>query len=296
LRDTVSLPQALCFPLRNPLRLASLALVQSLFLWLLFAGIDYFEWHLNGKWAVPIVLIVLAGMFLNPIWLFGHAVATLHRVITGRQSLTPLSVSHMAPKGIRPVLSSLILFAYYVYFAALIMGMPYVVHLYRVELSLIGLVKIVCVLASYGVVVAVLALLTQLYFIGVARYAVEGGGGAIAAFKANQLLPSRFPAETARHLILQLLLLGAAGLVMHLGTEAVHEMRPRGLGYPLEDWRATAWTAVGIFLFLCGYMTFWNASLHLLAQYAAAIGIRHDGHEPTKEKGKRGFTRESAGA
>ena len=264
-----------------------MALVQSLFLWLLFSSVDYLDWRSNGQWTSLVWLAILFGFVLNPIWLYGYTVATLRTAIASRRSLPPLSVSHLVPKGIRPTLSSVILFAYFVYFAALIMGLPYVVRLYQVEFNLVALVKTFALLASQGAIVALCALLTLIYFVGVARYAAVGGGQAIAAFKANQLLPSRYTAETAKYLLLQILLLGAAALLINLGTEAVHEIRPRGLGYASEDWRAMAWSALGTFLFLCGYLTFWNASLHLLAQYAAAIGIRPDDHGPTKAKGKR---------
>jgi len=292
----MSLLQAMLFALRKPLRLASLALVQSLFLWLLFSGVDYLDWYSNRQWTPLVWLAILFGFVLNPIWLYGYTVATLKTAMAGRRGLPQLSVSHFAPQGIRPTLSSVTLFAYYVYFAALIMGLPYVVELYHFELSLVGLIKAFALLASQGVMVALCALLTLIYFIGVARYAAVGGGGAMGAFKANQLLPSRYTAETFKHLLSQILLLGIAALLIHLGYESIHEIRPRGLGYASEDWRAMAWSALGIFLYLYGYLMFWNASLHLLAQYARATGISGISDDSQESKSKRGFTQKSAGA
>ena len=132
--------------------------------------------------------------------------------------------------------------------------------------------------------VALFILFSLLHLTGIARYATEGGGRVRAAFRANALILLNNNRTTVQYLLLQFILLGIAGAVIVLGTELGYEIQPRGLGYPLEDTRATAWRALGIFLYLCAWSHFWCASLHLLAQFATEIGLRSDNYDPDKSK------------
>ena len=267
------LQRALQFPLRKPLRLVSLALVQSLFLWELLGAIDKGDRFPSNLESIAIITIFFACPIINALWLHGYAVASLRHVFAGQGSLPRLRTAHVLPQGIGPFLSSLITFFYFLIFGAGILGLPSVLRPYLFAPDGIAFGEAINQLTTDAPAVVLFILITLIYFIGIARYAAVGGGRTLAALKTNVCLLLTNRSATIRYLLQTFLLLGIAALVLNVGSHLGHAIAPRGLGVPFDDMRATAWSALAIFVYLCGFMIFWQASLYLLADYAVTAGI-----------------------
>ena len=163
-----------------------------------------------------------------------------------------------------------------------------------VSIDATEVVEAVHLLARFAIIFVALTLLTMIYVVGLARYATEGEGRKAANRIADELGLSKNRRRSCQYLLLQLLLLSGAVYLLELGVLHAESIRPLLQSLALEG--GMAWQTFCMFAFACGFVLVWNASLHLLAQYARAIGIRPDDHGPTKAKGKRDFTQESAEA
>ena len=287
----MSLLQALAFPLRNPVRYVLLAGVHCLMLSIPLSGIVYSEWYdglpsADNAFALSMILLICYG-----IWIHTRAVLSLRRLFTGGRSLPSLSVSDFLPRGLRSIISSLILLTY--------VGMfPIMTHeLYNLarwsrspyewmdHAELVNELQINAVAATIGTIVMLVNL------IGVARYAAMGGEQVTVALKAQVSHIRRNRRATLQYLLRQLVLLAAAALLIRFGSVLGGDIRPYELrDYHPENMLALAWSTLGVFVYSCGFVMVWNASLHLLAQYAKAIGICGDGYKMKMDKSKNDFT------
>lgn len=287
----MSLLQALAFPLRNPARFVLLAGVHCLMLSIPISGIVYSEWYdglpsAERVFALSMILLICYG-----IWIHTRAVLSLQRLFTGGQTLPPLRVSDFLPRGLRSILSSLISLTYVVMFPIMTHELYYLARWTRSpfewmdQAELVSELQINVVAATIGTV----AILVNL--IGVARYAAVGGDRVTAALKAQVSHICRSRRATLQFLLRQLALLAAAALLIRLGSVLGDYIRPYELrDYHPENMLVLAWNTLRLFVYSCGFVLVWNASLHLLAQYTKAIGICGDGYKLKMGKNKNDFT------
>ena len=281
----MSLLQALAFPLRKPLRFVLLAGVHCLMLSIPLFGIVYAERYegltrADNTFVLSMILLIFYG-----IWVHSRALASLRRLFAGGQSLPQLCVSDFMPTGLRSVVSSFIILVYVGIFPIMTNELyrlarwshaPYE-WMDRAEME--NRLQLNALAAAIGTVV----MLVNLF--GVARYAAMGGERATLALR-SQVSHIRINRKAAfQFLLRQLVLLVAAALLIRLGSVLDGEIRPAGLwDNPPGHLGQLAWSTLGVFVYSCGFVLFWNASLHLLAQYASAVGIRRDNYEMEKEK------------
>ncbi|MCY4063383.1 MAG: hypothetical protein OXG53_13515 [Chloroflexi bacterium] len=290
----MSLLQALAFPLRNPLRFVLLAGVHYLTWSILRAGLDYSNRYPGRLESTTVVILIVVLPILYSIWLHRRAIASLRRLFSGGRTLPPLSISDFVPLRIRSVFSTSLMFIFVAIYVLVIQALRFDLQAHLVAIDAVEVFEAVHLLARFGVTFVALTLLTVLFIVGLARYATEGASRKVAHLIAEELGLPNNRCRSSQYVLIQLLMLGGAMYLLELGVLLDDAVGPLIQSLSLDG--GMAWQTFCMFAFACGFVLFWNASLHLLAQYAAAIGIRHDGHEPTKEKGKRDFTRESAGA
>ena len=265
---------ALCFPLRRPLRLAALAMAQSLFLWLMIAAADA-AYRPNAR-PGDFESIVILGLFFGSLfccvfWLHGSSVASLQRAIVGHKSLAPLRAYHFKPRGIGSAITSLVLIVYFALFLALVAVPEYASNIIW-QLRVMTPVEARGFVASHVLVIGVGTLVSLVFFVSVACHAAAGAGLHIDGREADLFHPRKNLATTLRYLFQQYLMLAIAAIGMHLGMEQLAAITPRGLGDPLVDPRATNWWVFVIFAGCAVVHYFWHASLFLLADYVLETG------------------------
>ncbi len=270
----MSLLNALRFPLRRPLRLASLALAQSLFLWLIIAAFDaaYRPYARSGNLEYIVILFLVFGSALfHTFWLRSSSVASLQRVIAGQNSLAPLNLSHFRPGGIGPAITSLVLMVYFVLFLALAAAptqAPGIVS----SLGFMSPDEALSLIASHVLVIGLGALVTLIFFVSLALYAAADAGLTIDARSARLFDPRGNLTATIRYLLRQFLLLGITAIAFNLGWQLVHAITPSGLGLTFVDPLATSWWVFAVFASCSVLQYFWHASLYLLADYVSETG------------------------
>lgn len=265
----MSLLNALRFPLRRPLRLASLALVQSLFLWLIIAAIDAGDGYPNDVEAIVILTLFFGSSLLNTFWLRSSSVASLQRVIAGQNSLAPLNLSHFRPGGIGPAITSLVLMVYFVLFLALAAAPTQALGIIS-SLGFKSPDETLSLIASHVLVIGLGALVSLMFFVSLARYAAAIAGMVIDT--AGLFRPFEKLAATSRYLARQFLMLGIAAIAFNLGWQLVHVITPSGLGPTFVDPLATSWWVFAVFAGCAIVQYFWQASLYLLAEYVSETG------------------------
>ncbi len=132
----------------------------------------------------------------------------------------------------------------------------------------------------------------MIYVIGLARYSSEGTGRTNANIVTNELVLFKNKRVSIQYLVLQFLLLSGAVYLMEIAIGIGHADRSPSVSFAPEG--PMTWRTFGLFVYACGFVLVWNASLHLLAQYAKAIGICGDGDKLKNCKDKNVFTQESA--
>ena len=260
---------ALLFPLRRPLRLAALALAQSLFLWLLITAVD-----VSGRWPNDLESIAILALFFgaplcNAFWLFGSSVASLQRVIAGKNSLAALRTAHFKPRGIGPAIASVVLIAYLVLFLALAAVPARALEIVS-QLGMLTSDEALRLIASHALVLGLGTLVTLLFFVSLASYAAVSAGLYVDAGAADQFHPRKNLAASLRYLIRQFVLLGMAAVGFNIGLELIYANMPSGTGALFEDPFLTTWWVIAIFAGSAVVHYFWHASLHLLASYVVA--------------------------
>jgi len=163
-----------------------------------------------------------------------------------------------------------------------------------VSIDATEVVEAVHLLARFAIIFVALTLFTVLYIIGLSRYSTEGEGRKAANRIADELGLLKNRQMSFQYLLLQFLLIGGAVYLLELGVLFAESIRPLLQSFALEG--GVAWQTFCMFALACGFVLVWNASLHLLAQYASAVGLRCGSYGPEKSKGKRDSTLESAGA
>lgn len=269
----MNLLKAARYPFRSPLRLFSIALTQSIFLWLLPSILELSEQYPFDWGALAVASTGFLILFVNAIWLHNTVTVSLRRLYSGQSSMPSLNRAHFYVHSFRTSVSSLILFVYLVLFVASTQILPLLLRQYEFlwsERQAIG------VLARDALVMVLVAAITLIYVIGLARHATQGRSGFFAALKANVGLLLNNKRTTLTYVLLQLALLCIAAIVHYAGAEIGYEMRPRGLGSNFDDARTLAWDAFSVLISFCGYLYFWFASVHLLAQYAMKVGLAPD--------------------
>ena len=260
-------------------------------------GIGYAERYeglprADNTFVLSMILLVFYG-----IWVHSRALASLRRMFTGGQSLPPLSAADFLPTGLRSVVSSVIILVYVGMFPIMIDELYHLARWSRSPLEWMDHAEIVSQLESNAMAATIGTVVMLVNLFGLARYAAMGGEQFTVALKAQVLHIRRQPRAAFQYLLRQLALLVAAAVLIKFGSVLGGDIRPAGLwGNPPGHLGELAWSTLGVFVHSCGFVLFWNASLHLLAQYARAIGIRPDDQGSPKAKGKRDFIRESAGA
>ena len=283
----MSLLKALRFPLRKPMRFLSFAILHTFVFWLFSEPMIYDERY-DG--SVPLILLLLLSLMwivVNAILLHGALVESIRRITSGQDSLPKLSLSLLKIGGIRPFLTSLVLFVYFIAFAYGMQILPFVLDSYHFAPDGVSFGEALERFALDTIAIVLATLTSLVYFTGLARFALEGRGSIRAAIEANLSLLLKNKLTAIRYVLFQLLMLGFAALVLHVGAEIDYQIRPRELGQYPEDMRIMPWMAFSMLLALCGYLYFWNASVHLLAQFAAEIGLAP---APDAFKGKAGAT------
>lgn len=257
---------ALLFPLRRPLRLAGLALAQSLFLWLFITAAD-----VAGRWPNDLESIAILALFFgaplcNAFWLYGSSVASLQRVIAGHDSLAAQRASYFKPRGIGPAIASVVLFVYFVLFLALAAVPEHVTDIVW-RLRVMTPVETQSLVASHVLFIGLGTLFSLIFFVSLACYAAEGVGSHIGGSAPELFHPRKNLAATLRYLIRQFFMLGLAAVGFRFGLELFYENMPSGGGALFEDPFATAWWVIAVFAGCAVVHYFWHASLHLLAGY-----------------------------
>lgn len=258
--------RALRFPLRRPLRLAALALAQSLFLWLLITAVD-----VSGRWPNDLESIAILALFFgaplcNAFWLFGSSVASLRRALAGQTSLAAQRASHFKPRGIGPAIASLVLIVYFALFLALA-GISFQVSNIAWRLRVITPDEAPSVIASHVLIIGLGTLVSLIFFVSLACHAAADVGLHIGGSAPELFHPRKNLAATIRYLLRQFLLLGIAAIAFNLGLKLVDAITPSDLGVPLVDPLSTTWW-VFVTLVSCAVAHyFWHASLYLLADY-----------------------------
>ena len=255
--------KALCFPLRRPLRLAALALVQSLFLWLVLAALLPEDKILGQVEQIAMLILVFGSPLCNAFWLRGSSVASLQRVIAGQNSLAPLNLSHFRPGGIGPAITSLVLMFYFVLFLALAAVPAQVLEIWS-SLSVMTPDEALSLIASHVLVIGLGTLVTLIFFVSLACYAAASAGLHFDPRSAGLFHPRKHLATTVRFLIRQFLLLGFAAIAFNL---VIYAITPNGLGIALVDPLVTSWRVFVIFVSCAVLQFFWHACLYLLADY-----------------------------
>lgn len=258
--------RALRFPLRRPLRLVALALAQSLFLWLMIAAFEATYSRPNDFEGIVILLLFFGSLLCSAFWLHGSNVASLQRALAGHNALAPQRASHFKPRGVGPVVTSLVLIAYFVLFLALA-GMP--THVLRMVSSLGVMMpnEALNLIALHALVIGPGMLVSLVFFVSLTCHAAEDVGLHIETRRAGLFHPRKNLAATVRYLIWQFLLLGIAAIAFNLGLELVSAITPRDMGVILDDPNATTWWFIVIFAGSAVVHIFWYASLYLLADY-----------------------------
>lgn len=285
----MSLLQALLFPLRNPIRYAFVVGIHCLAWSMVVGGLEYLVLSAGSLDATSVLVQCIAAPIMYAIWLQRRAIATLRRVIAGRRSLPPLKISDFLPLRLRTVFSTLFIFSFVAIFVLVIQGLRFDMWAHIVAFDATYAFEAVHLLARFAIICVALTLLTVIYIVGLARYATEGDGRQAGQLIADKLLLFNESRIGLQYLLLQLLLLSGAVYLLELGIALAISIRLPGLGYATDA--GMAWRTFSMFVFASGFVLVWNASLHLLAQYARAIGINSD----DMGKAKREFTRESAG-
>ena len=289
----MSLLQALAFPLRNPFLYASIVGIHCLAWSMVVGGLEYSVRSAGSLEAITGLVPCIAAPILYGTWLQRRAIATLRSMIAGRRSLPRMRISDFLPLRLRTLFSTLFMFTFVAIFALVIQALRFDIWAHIVAIDTTDVVEAVHLLARFAITCVALTLLTVICIFGLSRYATEGDGRKAAQRIADKLLLLKASRSSVQYLLLQLLLLSGAVYLLELGIAFASSIRPTGLGYATDA--VMAWRTLGMFAFACGFVLVWNASLHLLAQFARAIGITTDDLGLEKAKGKRGFTRESAG-
>lgn len=290
----MSLLRALVFPLRNPSLFFLIVLVHCLMWSIVSAGLEYSDRYSGRLEATTAFIQSIVVLVLYSIWLQRRAIVSLRRLSSRRRSLPPLRISDFLSLRIRSVFSTLFMFPFVAIYMLVILALRYDLWAHLVAIDAVEVVEVVHLLVRLGIIFVTLTFLTVIYIVGLARYATEGEDRKAAHQIAEELGLPKNRRRSCQYVLLQLLMLGGAVYLLELGILLGDAIEPIIQSSPLEG--GMAWQTFCTFALACGFVIVWNASLHLLAQYAAAIGIRPDGHGPTKAKGKRDFTRESAGA
>ncbi len=263
--------QALCFPLRRPLRLAALALAQSLFLWLMIAAFDaaYRQERRPGEFEAVVLLVLLFGSALcNAFWLHSSSVASLQRVIRRQNSLAPLRLSQFRPRGIGPAITSLVLIVFFVLFLCLAFQPAQVLNF----LGVMTPDEALSLITSHVLVIGPGTLVTLIFFVSLACHAAEDAGWPIDGSVADLFRPRRNLAATMRYLLRGFLALGITAIAFNRGLELLYASIPTDLGTALVDPPATVWWVTVIFAGCAVVHFFWHASLYLLANYVVETG------------------------
>ena len=279
----MSLLEALRFPLGKPARLLSFALVHTIVFLLFVEPMVYDERYPGSVPGVLLVSLFLIWLVFNAILLHGALVESFRRVTSGRPSLPRMSLSLLRFGGFRAFFAAVILFVYFIAFIVIMKTRPSALYAYVLTAEGLVLGEALYRLAQDVLNLLLAAIVSLMYFIGLARYALHCRLGLLAALKANlQLLLSNKRA-TIELAALQLVIMGIAALVFYLGDHIGYELKPPGLGYYPEDMRALYWSAVSMLAAMCGYLYFWYASAHLLAQFAMQVGLAPAGGYGTKK-------------
>ncbi len=294
MRNSVSLLRALRFPLRNPLRFVLLAGVHFVTWSILRAGLDYSNKYPERLESTTVVILTVVLPILYSVWLHRRAIASLRRLFSGGSTLPPLSISDFVPVRIRSVFSTPCMFLFVAIYMLVIQALRIDLWAHVKAIDAAEVFEAIHLLVRFAVIFVALTSLTVIYIVGLARYATEGEGRKAAHRIAGEFGLPKNRCRSSQYVLLQLLMLGGAVYLLELGVLLGDAVGPLIRSLALEG--GMAWQTFCMFAFACGFVLFWNASLHLLAQYARAIGIRSDDHGSTKEKGKRDSTRESAGA
>lgn len=278
----MSLLQALRFPLRSPVRFVLLAGVHCLMWSTALYGISYSESFSGRAEATAVFFIGLIVLIFNWMWFHRHSIASLRRLFDGGGSPLLVRASDFLPLRLRSVVSTSVMISFVAMFAFVIQELRTEMWAYLIAQRGTEISETVSLLARYAVFIFVLALLTLLYVIGLARFATEGKGRTKANIVTNELVLFKNKRASFQYLVLQFLLLSGAVYVMELAIRLGNAVRPPSVRIATEG--QIAWQTFGLFVYACGFVVVWNASLHLLAQYASEIGIRGDHYDP--EKGK----------
>lgn len=257
---------AVCFPLRRPLRLAALALAQSLFLWLMIAAFDAAYRDSGDINEVVILSLFFGSLLCNAFWLHNSAVASLQRVIAGQNSLAPQRASHFKLRGIGPAITSLVLIVYFVLFLALA-AIPAQVSDIVWRLRVLTSDEALSVIASHVLVIGLGTLVSLIFFVSLACHAAVGVGSRIGGSAPELFHPRKNLAATVRYLLRQFVLLGMAAVGFNMGLELIYASMPSGAGALFEDPFLTTWRIIAIFAGSAVVLYFWHASLYLLADY-----------------------------
>lgn len=290
----MSLLQALAFPLRNPLRFVLLAGVHFLTWSILRAGLDYSNRYPERLESTTAVILIVVLPILYSIWLHRRAIASLRRLFSGGRTLPPLSISDFLPLRIRSVFSTPCMFLFVAIYMLVIQALRIDLWAHVTAIDAAEVFEAIHLLVRFAVIFVALTSLTVIFIVGLARYATEGASRQAAHLIADEFGLPNNRRKSSQYLLIQLLMLGGAMYLLELGVLLGDAVGPQIQSLAQEG--GMAWQTFCMFAIACGFVLFWNASLHLLAQYARAIGIRSDDQGSTKEKGKRDFTRESAGA
>ena len=260
--------QALCFPLRRPLRLAALALAQSLFLWLMIAAFDAAYGNPGNLETIVILVLFFGSALCNAFWLHGATVASLKRVIRKQNSLAPLRLSHFRPRGIGPAITSLVLIVFFVLFLCLAFQPAQVLNF----LGVMTPDEALSLVASHVLVIGPGTLVTLIFFVSLARYAAEGAGLHIDRRSAGLFRPFENLTATLGYVVRQFLMIGITAIAFNRGLELLFASIPTDLGTALVDPPATVWWVTVIFAGCAVVHFFWHASLYLLADYVLETG------------------------
>ena len=284
----MSLLQALLFPLRNPAVFLLVVLVHCIAWSMVVAGLNYSARSAGSLEATTVFVQCIAVPILYSIWLQRRAIASLRRLFAGGHSLPRLKISDFLPLRLRTLFSTLFMFSYLAICILVMQRLRADLWADLIAIDAFGVVEAVHMLARFAVILVALTLLTVLYIVGLSRYATEGEGRNAANRIADELGLLKNRRRSCHYLLVQLILLSGAAYLLELGIRLADATRPPIQSFAVEG--GMAWQTFGMFAFACGLVLVWNASLHLLAQYARSIGIRRDDQGSTKAKGKRDFT------
>ena len=200
--------EALRFPLRKPSRLLSFAFLHTIVFWIFVDPMVYDERYPGSVSGVLLFSLFLIWILVNAICLHTALVESIRRLSSGQNSLPRLSLTLLKIGGIRPFVSSVILFVYFIVFASGMVILPFMLRSYSSAPDGVTFVEALNRFALGASVLILATMFSLVYVVGIARYAVAGRGSVQDAFKANVSLLLNNKLASCRYVLLQLVIIG----------------------------------------------------------------------------------------